>query len=118
MKRISLSLLLCAGIASPGLAQDLTQAPPEGDYQKVSDLVALPEFVPGLGILYVQPDTPPPGPFLGYDRDGSRIVVGDAAVDKAAGSGSENDQLLPAAREAFPRGEEIIERGAVPLLNS
>ena len=36
-------------------------------------LVALPEFIPGLGTLYVQPATLPAGPFLAYDRDG-RLV--------------------------------------------
>ncbi len=53
-------------LAAPALAAD----PPQG-YQKVADLVPLPEFVPGLGVLYVQPDTLPAGPFLGYDRDGN-----------------------------------------------
>ncbi|MGH6904327.1 MAG: hypothetical protein ACREIR_16465 [Geminicoccaceae bacterium] len=48
-------------------------APPGGAYQQVSDLVALPEFIPGLGSLYVQPATLPAGPFLAYDRDG-RLV--------------------------------------------
>lgn len=50
-------------------------APPGGDYQKVSDLVPLPEFIPGMGTLYVQPSTLPVGPFLGYDRDGKLIHV-------------------------------------------
>lgn len=48
-------------------------APPGGDYQQVSDLVALPEFIPGLGSLYVQPATLPAGPFLAYDRN-ERLV--------------------------------------------
>jgi hypothetical protein len=48
-------------------------APPGGDYKKVSELVALPDFIPGLGTLYVQPGTIPPGPFLAYDRTG-RLV--------------------------------------------
>ena len=47
-------------------------APPAG-YQKVSELVELPDFLPGLGTLYVQPATLPAGPFLAYDRDG-RLV--------------------------------------------
>ena len=57
-------LLLGAG----GAAQ-ADQAPPGGDYQEVSELVALPEFIPGLGTLYVQPATLPAGPFLAYDRN-------------------------------------------------
>lgn len=43
---------------------------PGGDYKKVSELVDLPEFIPGMGQLYVQPDTLPAGPFLAYDRNG------------------------------------------------
>lgn len=59
--------------AAPVLAHDdtaLMQAPPAAPYAKVSDLVALPEFLPGLGMLYVDPATLPAGPFLGYDHDG------------------------------------------------
>jgi hypothetical protein len=41
----------------------------------VSDLVALPEFIPGLGSLYVQPATLPAGPFLAYDRDGRLVSM-------------------------------------------
>lgn len=50
-------------------------APPAEDYQKVSDLVPLPEFIPGLGTLYVQPATLPVGPFLGYDRAGKLVHI-------------------------------------------
>lgn len=49
------------------------QEPPGGKYKKVSSLVALPDFVPGLGTLYVDPATLPAGPFLAYDHDG-RLV--------------------------------------------
>jgi len=42
-------------------------------YQPVSKLVKLPEFLPGLGTLYVQPATLPAGPFLAYDRDGKLV---------------------------------------------
>jgi hypothetical protein len=59
--------------ASSALAQDAgipTQAPPPAPYQAVSDLVDLPEFLPGLGQLFVDPATLPAGPFLAYDHDG------------------------------------------------
>ena len=39
----------------------------------MSTLVDLPEFMPGLGTLYVRPQTLPAGPFLAYDRD-NRLV--------------------------------------------
>jgi hypothetical protein len=48
-------------------------APPGGNYKKVSSLVALPDFLPGLGTLYVDPATLPAGPFLAYDRKGHLV---------------------------------------------
>jgi hypothetical protein len=47
--------------------------PPGGKYQKVSALVPLPDFVPGLGTLYVDPATLPAGPFLAYDHQGNLV---------------------------------------------
>ena len=47
-----------------------SKAPPGGAYKKVSTLVALPDFLPGLGTLYVDPATLPAGPFLAYDHQG------------------------------------------------
>jgi hypothetical protein len=73
MKR-TLGVLLALGLAAattPALAQET--APPGGAYQKVSELVALPDFVPGLGQLYVDPATLPAGPFLAYDHDGKLV---------------------------------------------
>lgn len=49
------------------------KAPPGGNYKKVSSLVALPDFIPGLGTLYVDPATLPAGPFLAYDRKGKLV---------------------------------------------
>jgi hypothetical protein len=60
----ALSLSACA----PASAQ--MKAPPGGNYKAVSGLVPLPNFLPGLGTLYVDPATLPAGPFLAYDRDG------------------------------------------------
>jgi hypothetical protein len=47
--------------------------PPGGKFQKLSHIVNFPGFYPGLGSLYVQPDTMPIGPYYGYDRRG-RLV--------------------------------------------
>jgi peptidoglycan hydrolase-like protein with peptidoglycan-binding domain len=49
------------------------QAPPGGDYKKLSSLAQLPDYLPGLGTLYVNPATLPVGPFLAYDHQG-RLV--------------------------------------------
>lgn len=68
------TLLLALGIlasAVPAAAQ--TASLPSAPFQKVSDLVELPEFLPGMGILYVDPSTLPAGPFLAHDRDGTLV---------------------------------------------
>lgn len=74
MLKLLLTTTAVALLAITGAyAHDVTKAPPGGDYQQVSKLVALSDFLPGLGTLYVQPATLPAGPFLAYDRDG-RLV--------------------------------------------
>jgi len=60
---------VAALLAVPDLAAAQSHAPPGGTYQPVSKLVALPDFLPGLGALYVDPATLPAGPFLAYDHD-------------------------------------------------
>jgi hypothetical protein len=75
MRRPLLSAATMAAFAliAAGCAAQADKGPPGGDYQKVSELVALPEFIPGLGTLYVQPATLPAGPFLAYDRSGQLV---------------------------------------------
>jgi hypothetical protein len=63
--------------AAPVLAHDLDKAvatsPPASPYQQVSKLVKLPDFIPGLGQLFVDPSTLPAGPFLAYDKKGALV---------------------------------------------
>ncbi len=68
MQRLSILCAALALAATASLAQD--NAPPPAPYAAVSSLVELPDFLPGLGQLYVDPATLPAGPFLGYDHDG------------------------------------------------
>jgi hypothetical protein len=69
-----LALVASLALAGPALAADNVQkAPPGGDYKKVSELVKLPDFLPGLGTLYVNPKTLPAGPFLAYDHQGKLV---------------------------------------------
>ncbi|HET9068254.1 MAG TPA: DUF5602 domain-containing protein [Amaricoccus sp.] len=89
----SLAVALSAGLslgALPALAQDAVDtAPPAAPFQKVSSLVKLPDFIPGLGELFVDPATLPAGPFLAYDHDGKlvstiyMIPVADLTPDKS-----------------------------------
>jgi hypothetical protein len=83
----SVSLAACAGMSDgstgdtsmhdKGMSNESmdapTMAPPGGGYKKVSELVPLPDFIPGLGSLYVKPGTFPPGPFLAYDKTGKLV---------------------------------------------
>jgi hypothetical protein len=57
----------------PDTSATAPHAPPGSAYQKVSALVPLPDFIPGLGTLYVDPATLPAGPFLGYDHHGNLV---------------------------------------------
>ena len=66
-----LGLALAATL--PGSIAAQAKAPPGGDYKEVSTLVALPNYIPGLGTLYVNPATLPAGPFLAYDHQGTLV---------------------------------------------
>jgi hypothetical protein len=78
MQRFIRSLLagaLGAGMlfVAPEVATAQRTAPPGGAYQQVSKLVPLPDYLPGLGTLYVDPATLPAGPFLAYDHQGKLV---------------------------------------------
>jgi len=90
MKALNLAAALLVSAALPACAQEsVNTAPPPAAYKKVADLVPLPGFLPGLGELYVDPNTLPAGPFLAYDHDGKlvstvyMIPVEDLNPDKA-----------------------------------
>ena len=72
MRKILTSLMVGAAmVAGPAMAVE--QAPPGGNFKKVSELVKLPDFLPGIGQLYVDPATLPAGPFLAYDHNGKLV---------------------------------------------
>jgi hypothetical protein len=50
-------------------------APPGAPYKKVSELVKLPDYLPGMGTLYVDPKNLPVGPYLGYDHAGKLVDI-------------------------------------------
>ena len=50
-------------------------ANPPANFKKVSTLVRLPDWLPGLGTLYVDPASLPAGPYLGYNHDGQLVNV-------------------------------------------
>lgn len=65
--------ILALAAVPAAAAQSVNKAPPGGEYKKVSTLVKLPDFLPGLGELYVNPKTLPAGPFLAYDHSGKLV---------------------------------------------
>lgn len=72
---IALSLLLPSVMLAPAVsAAGITTSPP-ASFKKVSSLVKLPDFLPGLGTLYVDPSTLPVGPFLGYNHKGKLVNI-------------------------------------------
>jgi hypothetical protein len=80
----------------------MTEPPPE-EYKKASTLVELPDYLPGIGTLYVQPETLPAGPFLAYNRDGELVstiymiplddLQGQQEFDSLAVSGVDVDHV-------------------------
>lgn len=81
MKRSVLMAAVAAFALTVGSANvmaadsSVESAPPAAPYKAVSSLVKLPDFIPGLGQLFVDPDTLPAGPFLGYDHDGKLVTT-------------------------------------------
>jgi hypothetical protein len=76
MKRLISALALTALLSTPVMAAsqgDVTKSPPGGKFEAVSKLVKLPDFLPGMGQLFVDPKTLPAGPFLAYDHDGKLV---------------------------------------------
>jgi len=67
----AIALTLSTGNALAHDEDALQMSPPGAPYIQVSDALPLPEFIPGLGTLFVDPDTLPAGPFLAYDHDGN-----------------------------------------------
>jgi hypothetical protein len=71
--RTAFALSLLASVTLPAQAENVMKSPPGGNYRKVSELVKLPDFLPGLGTLFVDPKTLPAGPFLAYDHKGMLV---------------------------------------------
>lgn len=66
IRALHLACILLLGI---GLAQ------PPAPYVNASEILSLPEFIPGAGALYIDPANAPVGPWLSYSQDGTLIEV-------------------------------------------
>lgn len=70
------AVLFATPLSPPALpvpAADVQKGPPGLPYAKVSALAKLPDFLPEIGTLYVDPHTIPGGPWLAYDHN-ERLV--------------------------------------------
>lgn len=93
---LPLLTMVLALAVTPALAHDeeaLENAPPGEPYVQVSDVLPLPEFLSGLGTLFVNPDTLPAGPFLAYDHDGKLSATVYMTPLKALEDGTSYDDL-------------------------
>src|SRR6185312_15944073 len=61
--------------ALPSFSQSTGDITPPANFKKVSTLVRLPDWLPGLGTLYVDPASLPAGPYLGYNHNGELVNV-------------------------------------------
>jgi hypothetical protein len=75
LPNLAATVALCAGLSVGSAWAATIDTTPPAAFKKVSTLVKLPDFLPGLGTLYVDPSTLPVGPFLGYDRSGKLVNV-------------------------------------------
>jgi hypothetical protein len=74
MKRFASMVLALTVVTAVGYTAAMAQpSSPPANYKKVSTLVSLPDFIPGLGTLWVDPATLPAGPFLAYDKQGNLV---------------------------------------------
>jgi len=71
----ALALLLTGSLTALAheVPAEFAKSPPAGAFKAVSNLVELPEFLPGMGQLFVDPASLPAGPFLAYDHDGALV---------------------------------------------
>ncbi len=68
------AILVLVSVGTARAKKPSVMTAPPANFKEVSTLVNLPSFVPGLGMLYVNPSTLPVGPFLGYDKTGKKLV--------------------------------------------
>jgi hypothetical protein len=64
-----LSLLVTAGML---LGSAFAQPP--APYVNASTLLELPEFIPGVGALFIDPANAPVGPWLAYSQDNQQLI--------------------------------------------
>lgn len=72
MTRILTLLTTFALLGGLAAAQN---AEPPSNYVAASDILPLPEFIPGAGALYIDPANAPVGPWLAYGKNGELVEL-------------------------------------------
>lgn len=72
---LGLLLALAIQFGMHAAAQDFSSSPPPEPYVSASSMLPLPDFIPGAGALFIDPDNAPTGPWLSYGNDGSLVEV-------------------------------------------
>ena len=115
MKKQVIAAGVLAILTSSAVEAQAPLGPPPRGFKRVSNLVKLPSFLPGLGVLYVRPETLPAGPFLAYDRRGRRVStvymipvedIGNRKKFDLAGFAGRNDHVSMYFNEGHP-GVEV-----------
>jgi len=111
MKKMLAVVGVLAILTTSALEAQTSLGPPPRGFKRVSDLVKIPRFLPGLGALYVRPETLPAGPFLAYDRRGRRVStiymipvadIEDRKKFDLAGFAGRNDHVSMYFNEGHP----------------
>ncbi len=72
---LAVGVAVFTGCAARG-AGEVAITPPSPQYQRVGALFPpFPDYLPGQGILYVDPTTLPAGPFVAYDKQGHLVAT-------------------------------------------
>ena len=117
LRRTLLTLSTLALLSSPAFAASVEKAPPPAPYQAVSKLVKLPEFLPGLGTLYVDPKTLPDGPFLAYDHQG-KLVSTIYMIPLKDHRRAQEDRGAEGPRRQGRQRRYVLSTPAIPALRS
>jgi hypothetical protein len=109
MRSAVAAVAIFAVAAISAAAQSVAKAPPGGDYKKkVSELVKLPDFLPGLGTLYVNPKTLSAGPFIAYDLAAPGGKVDHVSIYYNAGHPGVPDPHYHVVRWHVPKAQESL----------
>lgn len=111
MKKQVIAASVLAILMSSAVEAQAPLGPPPRGFKRVRNLVKLPSFLPGLGVLYVRPETLPAGPFLAYDRQGRRVStvymipvedIGNRKKFDLSGFAGRNDHVSMYFNEGHP----------------